>query len=177
MNWEWFLGVPIITAAALALIPLLIPTFRWSRQLGRDVQLWKDMPAGEEKDLLEGWINDQATRLREYREFIPLHDKVLGWAQFVLFTFLIIAVSSDFRGAVEGVALIFPSAPLWSNVILGALFIAGPGVLMVIAVTSMPRGRSFYGQTPAYFRDRDAARQAQLEGTTIDESVTDTHQR
>ena len=145
MDWQWLVGVPVFTAAAVGLVPLLVPTFRWNRQISRDVQLWKDMPAGEEKDLLEAWITEQATRIREYREYIPFYDKALGWGLIVLW------------GAAIGFYIaLFPT---WREVMPAAVqvpFLVALGaqsLLVLSTAISMPRGRSMMGHTAAKYRD------------------------
>lgn len=154
MDWQSLLGVPLFTAAALALIPLLIPTFRWNRQISRDVQLWKDMPAGEEKDLLEVWITEQATRIREYREYIPLHDKVIGWATVVVLGVLWIQLGPMLYPVALSLESKYPAGiALSAAIFFYTVFALIPTAIAADTVVSMPRGRSFRGMTPRRYRE------------------------
>lgn len=164
MDWQEVLKVPLFTAAALALIPLLIPSFRWNRELARDIQLWKDMPPGNERDLLGGWIEEQATRVREYRELIPLYDKALGWGLVVVIGWLAVQIGTHGIGGIGMDLLISPKLPVWFQAIGVALLIAGPGLLTAITLVSMPRGRSMMGLTPQQHRAYMAGERAAYSG-------------
>ena len=79
-DYRFWLSLPIVTAALTALVPLAVPTHRWSRSLNRDVQIWSSMPAGREREEVATSIDFQARRIREYRTEIPGFLKVAGWA-------------------------------------------------------------------------------------------------
>lgn len=78
-DYRFWLSLPIVTAALTALVPLAVPTHRWSRALSRDVQIWSSMPEGRERELIGTSIDFQARRIREYRTEIPGFLKAAGW--------------------------------------------------------------------------------------------------
>ena len=78
-DYRFWLSLPIVTAALTALVPLAVPTHRWSKALGRDVEIWTHMPAGRERDAIEASIDFQAKRIREYRTLVPSWLKNVGW--------------------------------------------------------------------------------------------------
>lgn len=146
MDWQWLLGVPLFSAAALALLPFAVPTFRWSKRLSRDLQIWKDMPAGFEKEQLELSVVEQAKRIREYREYIPRLDKALTWSVVIA---AIGALSSFFAFGARVEEFEWP-------------LIAAGFITMAVTVPSAFMGRSFQGMTGAQYKAQKEAEAARI---------------
>lgn len=98
---RFWISLPIVSVALAALIPFAVPTFRWSKTLQRDVQIWKDFPPGDERAALEEWITFQARRLRHYRSALRYPWMVAAWGFTLLCTAAVI-LSLIFGLRVEG---------------------------------------------------------------------------
>jgi hypothetical protein len=113
---RFWITVPFVTAAVTAIVPLLIPTFRWSRALQRDLTILRDLPEGVERNLLQEYVVFQARRIRQYRTMIHPLIKFLGWvAPAAAANFLLAAIISG--GELEPGSWI-----LFAGVIVDALY-------------------------------------------------------
>jgi hypothetical protein len=90
-DYRFWLSLPIVTAALTALVPLAVPTHRWSKSLARDVEIFASMPDGREREELHMSIDAQARRIREYRTEIPPFLRMAGWVSSIA---LLAALSS-----------------------------------------------------------------------------------
>ncbi|WP_146084401.1 hypothetical protein [Rathayibacter sp. AY1C1] len=79
------LSIPLFTATVVALVPIAIPTIRWNRRLKNELAVLKDLPEGEQKDRFERRVVEQAKRLNDYHELIPVHEKILTWVSVPVF--------------------------------------------------------------------------------------------
>lgn len=79
------IAISLLTVAALALVRLITPTVRWSRQLKHDGEIYSSLPEGTEKEIWGRNVTAQAERLRIYREDVSIGDRALAWYGFVVF--------------------------------------------------------------------------------------------
>lgn len=108
---RWILALPFASAALLAVLPFFAPPVRWTRRLKNDIEIWKGLPEGEEKEQFEKAVRLIARRLHAYRFDVRRIDKVFPWAGTVLFA---LAVGS---AAMWGFAVDGPAD--WILVVLG----------------------------------------------------------
>ncbi|MGD8168544.1 hypothetical protein ACEXOS_015085 [Herbiconiux sp. P16] len=73
---QWLLTPALVTGGLLALARLYDPATRWARNLRSDITILGGLPEGSEKRFWQKSVDQQAVRLREYREAF------VGWTLF-----------------------------------------------------------------------------------------------
>lgn len=130
MNTLWeALGVtlqPVVislaTVAVLALLRLMTPAVRWSRQLKHDLDVYSALPPGRERDLWEARAVAQAERLRLFRENRSTGQQFLGWYAIVAILLLVVTSAGE---AING-------WPLFQSFTLSDWLVAIPLVIAFI---------------------------------------------
>lgn len=135
------LGVPVIAALVAAFASFLVPTARWGRSLKQALEVAGGLPEGVERDRWETRATRLARQLREYRTYIPLPERVIGWSIVATFGLLPIVVLVDgFR---------VPEDP--TEWVLYSF-----GLLSIYPALNVLRGRTTSGYTPKEYGRRSA---------------------
>jgi len=88
----WLITPAVIATVLFAALPLYDPTVRWTRRLKNDIQIAGGLPDGAEKDLLNSSLEEQARRLRLYRQAFRGRHAVGKWVFVVYFSFAVFAL-------------------------------------------------------------------------------------
>ncbi|NQX34712.1 hypothetical protein [Herbiconiux sp. VKM Ac-2851] len=149
----------IASAGIVGLVAFMMPSVRWSRQLGREVSILGGLPAGDERDAWEARVVAHAQRLRLFNDVMPLRYKVTPWVPVFLFVGSVIWAILDPR-QIEGV---IAEGPIMIPFSLMALLSFG-----VFTMTGV------LGLTPNARSAEDLARQRGLltDGTTPTSSAS-----
>jgi hypothetical protein len=153
--------ISLSTVTVLALLRLITPAVRWSRQLRHDREIYSALPDGREKEMWAQTVTAQAERLRLYREDRTFGAQAVAWYAFFVLAASIVAL---FREAAMG----------WPNVrtlTVADIPVLIPGTLLlimnlgaaVVITVQLVRGRSIYpgtdptGHYPKYIALQRAA--------------------
>lgn len=127
---EFIRAWPLIGTVLLAVIPLYWPSFRWSRRLKSDSDIYSKLPPSPERDRYEQSILEQARRLYLYRETI-------GRGKYAARS----ALAVSYASALPLLLLIDPQgvfADGWPTVFL----ILAVGIFVVLLIRNVWRGRT-----------------------------------
>ncbi|GAA2227758.1 hypothetical protein N1031_02760 [Herbiconiux moechotypicola] len=143
----------LASAGIIALVALMMPAVRWSRQLAREVSIVNGLPKGEERTAWEERVNAHARRLRLFNEVMPLRHKITPWVPVLLFVGSVVWLILDPR-QIDGV------------IAEGPIMI--PFALMALLSTGVFVMTGVLGLTPNARSAEDLARQR---GLVVDEAI------
>jgi len=87
----------LASAGIVALVSLMMPAVRWSRQLAREISILSGLPSGNERNAWESRVVAHAQRLRLFNEVMPLRYKIIPWVPVFLFVGSVVLAILDPR--------------------------------------------------------------------------------